>query len=85
MKYKYRPKLVPEGEIAVHDFDDAVQIAKILIKNGNVVMLSTEEDLTIINFLWSQNDSDRNDVVFMDRGDFDVYYREVCDEEDDDE
>ena len=85
MKYDYRPRLVPEREIAVHDFDDAVQIAKILIKNGNVVMLSTEEDLTIINFIWSQNDSDRNDVVLMHRDDFEIYYREVCDEEDDDE
>lgn len=84
MKYKYRPRLVPDREIAVHDFDDAVQIAKILIKNGNVVMLSTEEDLTIINFLWSQNDSDRNDVVFMDRSDFDMYYCERYDDDEDD-
>jgi len=85
MKYKYRPKLVPDGEIAVHDFDDAVQIAKILIKNGNVVMLSTEEDLTIINFLWSQNDSDRNDVVLMYRDDFEMYYREVVDDDEDED
>ena len=83
--YKYRPTLIPNGEVAVKDFDDAVTIAKILIKNGNVVMLSTEEDLTIVNFTWSQSDSNRNDVVFMDREDFEMYYREVVDEDEEDE
>lgn len=78
---KYKPTLIPEGEIPVNDFDDAITIAKILMKNGNVVMLSKEEDLTIINFMWSQGDSDRNDVVFMDRYDFDMCYRDVnCDD-----
>ena len=80
---KYKPSLTPDGEIVVNDFDDAVAIAKILIKNGNVVMLSKEEDLTIVNFIWSQNDSDRNDVVFMDRYDFELNYTEIIDEDED--
>lgn len=78
---KYRPTLIPEGEIPVNDFDDAIAIAKILVKNGNVVMLSKEEDLTIVNFIWSQNESDRNDVVFMDRFDFEEHYKDIDGEE----
>ena len=74
---KYRPTLIPEGEIPVDDFGDAVAIAKILVKNGNVVMLSKEGDLTIVNFIWSQNWSDRNDVVFMDRCDFEEHYKDI--------
>lgn len=77
---KYKPSLTPDGEIPVNDFDDAVAIAKILVKNGNVVMLSKEEDLTIVNFIWSQNESDRNDVVFMDRCDFDMCYKNIEEE-----
>ena len=77
---KYKPTLIPEGEIPVNDFDDAAAIAKILVKNGNVVMLSKEEDLTIVNFIWSQNKSDRNDVVFMDRCDFYMCYKDIEEE-----
>ena len=78
----YKPTLIPNGEIAVNSFEDAAKIAEILLKNGNVVMISKEEDLYVINFMWSQRDSDRNDVVFMDRGDFEMCYCEKCDEED---
>lgn len=87
MKSKYRPKLIPNNEIALNDFDDAVTIAKILMKNGNVVMFSEEEDLTIVNFMWSQGECDRNDVVFMDRCDFEEYctIRGYDDDDDEDE
>ncbi len=78
---KYKPTLIPGGEIPINDFDDAVAIAKILMKNGNVVMLSKEEDLTIINFMWSQGECDRNDVVFMDRFDFEEHYKDIDGEE----
>ena len=82
---RYEPTLIPNGEIVVNDFDDAVAIAKILVKNGDVVMLSKEEDLTIVNFIWSQNDSDRNDVVFMDRCDFEMCYRKIVEEDEEEE
>lgn len=82
---KYKPSLIPDGEIVVDNFDDAVAIAKILMKNGNVVMLSREEDLTIINFMYTDHCCDRNDVVFMDRCDFELNYTEIVDEDDEEE
>ena len=82
---KYKPSLIPDGEIAVDDFDDAVTIAKILMKNGNVVMLSQEENLTVINFIWTDNSCNRNDVVLMDRCDFEMCYREIVDEDEEEE
>lgn len=58
-----------EIEIAVNDYHDATVIAEILMNNNYVVMMSREEQLYIINAIWSGN-CNRNDVVFMDRGEF---------------
>ena len=38
-----------------------------------VVMLSKEENLYIINYIWSSNYADRNDVVFASRENFEEY------------
>lgn len=62
------------AEIAVDDFYDACTIAEILIKNGNVVMLSQEESLTIIDAIWSEGHSDRNDIAFLTREELDNNY-----------
>jgi hypothetical protein len=65
-----------EIEIAVNDYCDATIIAEILMNNGYVVMMSREEDLYILNVIWSAG-CNRNDVVFMDRGEFEEKYIEV--------
>ena len=67
-------------EIALHDKETALKIANILVDEDYVVMISREEDLYIINYLYSQY-SDRNDVVFMDREEFDTDYYKITDEE----
>ena len=78
--------LVPggsSGEIACHSFSTATTFADLLLEEGHVVMLSREEDLYIINYIWSERGADRNDVVFMDRCDFDMdFYATEEDEED---
>jgi len=58
---------VTQNEIAVHDYIDATNIMSTLIKNDYVVMLSREEDLYIINYIYSPHGADRNDVCFQDR------------------
>lgn len=61
-------KYLENDELSVDDFDDACTIAKILLKNGNAVMLTTEENLFIVNWIWCESGyADRNDVVFRDR------------------
>lgn len=67
-------------EIAVHDKEVALKIVDLLVDQDYVVMLSREENLYIINYLYSQY-SDRNDVVFIDREEFDMKYYQMEDEE----
>lgn len=59
-----------EDEIALTDIGEALATAELLIKNNYVVMLSKEEDLYILNYLWADN-ADRNYVVFLLREDID--------------
>ena len=68
-----------KDEIAVHDKEVALKIIDLLVDQDYVVMLSREENLYIINYLYSQY-SDRNDVVFIDREEFDMKYYQIEDE-----
>lgn len=75
-------KYIPDGELTFNRYGDAVSVAKTLMDNGYVVMLSKEEDLFILNWVWSET-ADRNDTVFMSRCDFDLgLYEEKGEEED---
>ena len=62
--------LIPEQEIACHSFANAESLAEILLDEGYVVMLSREEKLYIVNYIWSENDANRNDVVFVRRDEY---------------
>ena len=66
-----------EFSVAIHDYDQACALAKILMDNDYVVMLSVEEQLYIVSAIWSERHADRNDVVFMDRCEFEEKYEEV--------
>lgn len=67
--------LLPENEIAVHSVEDAMKIAEVLTNDDNnyCVLISREEDLWIVNFIWARY-ANRNEVVFMSRDD----YEEAC-------
>jgi len=58
---------ITSHEIAVNNFEDAMSLTLTLTNNGYVTMISKEEKLYIINYIWSPNDADRNDVCFQDR------------------
>ena len=66
--------LIPKEEIVCHSKDNAYAIVRLLLEEGYVVMLSREEQLYVINYIWSQGESDRNDVVFMERDLFEEGY-----------
>ena len=65
--------------IAVSDKEAAMKIANILVDEEYCVMLSREEDLYIIDFEYSEY-SDRNNVIFMDRGTFEQKFKEIVKE-----
>lgn len=58
---------ITKNEIALHSFEDAVAVSKVLLDNGYVTMISKEEQLYIVNYIWSAEDANRNDVTFMDK------------------
>lgn len=62
-------KYLTNNELSVNTFEEAMAIQKILINNDYAVMITKEENLYIINYVWSSL-SDRNDVVFRNRSDF---------------
>lgn len=66
-----------EFSVSIRNYDDACALAKILIDNDYVVMLSVEEQLYIVSAIWSERHADRNDVVFMNRCTFEEKYVEV--------
>ena len=62
-------------EIAIKNKENAYTIAKILLSEGYVVMLSEEEDLTIIDMVFSSDEvADRNDVTFMSNDELEEKY-----------
>lgn len=55
-----------KNEIAFKDHFNGMTVAEMLLEEGNVVMLSYEEDLLIVNWEWCESGfANRNDVVFM--------------------
>ena len=64
---------VTNYEIACHSLENAHTLADVLMDEGYVVMISREEQLYIVNYIWSSDCADRNDVVFVSREDFENY------------
>ena len=75
-------KLIPDLELAFHDRAKAMEVANHLIDESYCVMISTEENLTILNIIWTPETADRNYDVFMDREDFDENFCQFIDDED---
>ena len=70
-----------KNEIAFHNHKKAFEVAAALLEESYVVLLSCEEDLIILNYEWSENFADRNDVVFMRRDEFEEDYLEIVKED----
>lgn len=71
-----------KNELAFFSEEDTLKVTALLLRNDYCVMLSKEEDLTVLNYEYSQY-SDRNNVVFMSAEEFDSKYYEMESEEND--
>ena len=68
-------------ELVFKNHDNGFKVAKMLLDEGNVVLLSYEEELLILNWEWCESGcADRNDVVFMPKWKFDEKYCEIVDD-----
>lgn len=65
------------NELAFYEFDDAMTVAAILLRNDYVCMFSMEDELTILNFEWAEN-CDRNGIVFRNANDFEYEQDKIC-------
>lgn len=63
-------------EIAIKNKEKALEILSTLVDEEYCVMFSREEDLYIINYEYSEY-SDRNNVVFMSKDEFEEKYIEI--------
>lgn len=73
-----------KNEITFKNHENGMKVAKALLDEDYVVLLSYEEQLLIVNYEWSERGADRNDMVFMRRDeyeeDMDKFAQEVMDE-----
>lgn len=70
-----------KNEIAFKSCENCMQVARILVEENQVVLISKEENLWILNFEYSHN-SNRNDVIFMTQ---DEFYNAMNEEQNDEE
>ena len=71
-----------KNQLAFKNHDRGFEVTKALLDEGNVVMLSYEEELLILNWEWCESGyADRNEVVFMPYWEFDEKYCEIVDED----
>lgn len=67
------------NELAFRNYEEATQVAKTLLDNNYVCMLSLEEDLVILNYEWAIY-SNRNEVIFRRYDDWETEQDEICKE-----
>ena len=60
-----------DNEVAMHSMADALELVKLLVTNGYVAAVSVEEQLIIVNYVWTPRFADRNEIIFQSREDFD--------------
>lgn len=61
-------KYITDNEIALSSYEETMKLVDILMNNGYVCMISREEQLYIVNYIWSTEDyADRNAVCFQSR------------------
>ena len=77
-------KLIPKEELVFHNYEPCTIVADILLSEGYVVMISREENLYVLNYIWS-GAADRNDTVFMCRDEFECNFYEDPDYAEDSE
>ena len=59
-----------ENELTFTDYERGFDVAKALLDEGYIVMLSYEEEFLILNYEFSEHGADRNDVILMRRDEF---------------
>ena len=68
-----------KNELTFKDHENGMAVARMLLKEHYVVMLSFEEEFLVVNYEWSHC-SDRNDIVFMRKDEYEELEDKICDD-----
>ena len=60
-------KYLEQDSLTFESYEDAAAVQKILVENGYCTMMSREEHLWLLNWVWTEKFADRNGVIFVDR------------------
>lgn len=60
-------KYLEQDALTFNSYREAAAVQKILLNNGYCTMMSREEDLWLLNWVWTPQLADRNGVIFIDR------------------
>ena len=63
-------KYLEQDSLTFESYEDAAAVQKILIENGYCTMMSREEHLWLLNWVWTEKFADRNGVIFVDRAEY---------------
>ena len=66
------------NELAFTDYDRGFDVARALLDEGYIVMLSYEEEFLILTYEFSEHGADRNDVVLMQRDEYEEELDELA-------
>lgn len=63
--------MITKNELAIDTYEEACDLVEILIKNGYACLLTREEDLYIVNYVYtSEGSANRNEVVFLSQDEY---------------
>ena len=68
------------NELTFADYERGFDVARALLDEGYIVMLSYEEEFLILTYEFSEHGADRNDVVLMSRDEYDTLEDKLCDD-----
>ena len=63
-------------ELVFKNHENGFKVARMLLNEGNVVMLSYEEEFLVLNWEFSEHGADLNDVVLMRRDEYEEEFDE---------
>jgi hypothetical protein len=63
-------KFLEQDSLTFESYEDAAAVQKILIENGYCTMMSREEHLWLLNWVWTEKFADRNGVIFVNRAEY---------------
>ena len=63
-------KYLEQDSLTFESYEDTAAVQKILIENGYCTMMSREEHLWLLHWVWTEKFADRNGVIFVNRAEY---------------